>query len=126
MRDSPGKLIDFAKLRALIPMHDVLNLLSWEPTVIRGTQLRGVCPLPNCPSTSSRTFSVHPEKQVWHCFACGRHGNQLDLWVSITSHDLYLAAIDLCHQTGNSVPWHAQQQTRLTRNSRRNPPAGPR
>ena len=126
MRDSRGKLIDFAQVRSLIPMNDVLRVLVWEPTSIQGSQLRGTCPLPNCRSTSRRTFSVHLDKQAWHCFACGRHGNQLDLWAMLTGHDLCHVAIDLCGRFNKPVPYHAPQQARPPRNSHRKPPAGPR
>ncbi len=119
MHNAPGRLIDFAKVRSLIPMNDVLTLLAWESSSINGPQLRGGCPLPNCATTSRRTFAVHLEKHAWHCFACGRHGNQLDLWTMITDHDLYHATIDLCHRAGKPVPYHAPI------NSHRNPPAGP-
>ena len=125
MHNSPGKLIDFAKVRSLIRINDVLMLLAWEPCSIQGPQLRGACPLPNCATTSRRTFCVNHEQQAWHCFACGRHGNQLDLWVIMSGQPLYQATVELCHRAGKSVPYRASQQTRLTRNSRRNPPAGP-
>ena len=125
MHNAPGKLIDFAKVRSLIPMNDVLTLLAWQPSSIKGSQLRGTCPLPNCATTSRRTFGVHLEKQAWHCFACGHHGNQLDLWTSMTGHQFYQATIDLCHRAGKPVPYHAENN-RASLNSHRNPPAGPR
>lgn len=124
MHDAPGKLIDFAQVRSLIPMKDVLTLLDWEPSSIRGPQLRGPCPLPNCSTTSRRTFCVSHEKQAWHCFACGRHGNQLDLWTLMTEHKLYQATVDLCQRAGQPVPYHFESN-RPTRSSPRNPPAGP-
>ena len=124
MHHAQRKLIDFAQVRSLIPMNDVLTLLAWQPSSIRGPRLRGSCPLPNCVSTSRRTFCVNHEKQAWHCFACGRHGNQLDLWVMMTGHHLYQATIDLCHRFGKPVPYHSEN-IRPTRSSPRNPPAGP-
>jgi DNA primase len=126
MHNAPGKRIDFAKVRSLIPMNDVLTLLKWEPSGINGPQLRGACPLPNCPTTSRRTFAVHLEKQAWHCFACGHHGNQLDLWTLITGHDLYHATIHLCQRIGKPVPYRSVSEIRNSPNSHRNPPAGPR
>ena len=125
MHDPAERLIDFAKVRSLIPMNDVLTLLAWEPTSIQGSQLRGGCPLPNCPSTSRRTFCVHLEKQLWHCFGCQRHGNHLDLWSMLTELDLYHAAIDLCGQVSKPVPILARLQNPSSLNSRRNSPAGP-
>jgi len=126
MGNSPDKLIDFAKVRSLIPMNDVLTLLAWEPSSTRGPQLRGACPLPNCTTASRRTFGVHLEKQAWHCFACGRHGNQLDLWTLMTGHDLYHATINLCHRAGKPVPYRSVREIRAPHNSHRNLPDGPR
>jgi hypothetical protein len=126
MHNAPGKLIDFAKVRSLIPMNDVLTLLAWEPSSINGPQLRGTCPLPSCANTSRRTFGVHLEKQAWHCFACGHHGNQLDLWTMITGHDLYHATINLCHRAGKPIPYRSVSEIRTSPNSYRNPSAGPR
>ena len=126
MRNSSGKLIDFAKVRSLIRINDVLMLLTWEPCSIQGPQLRGGCPLPNCTTTSRRTFCVNHEQQTWHCFACGRHGNQLDLWMLMTGHELYQATIELCQRIGKPVPYQYARQIRAPHNSHRNPPAGPR
>ena len=102
MPRSPDKLIDFAAVRSLIGIQDVLSWVSWDPSTARGRQLRGPCPL--CESQSRRTFSVHLEHHSWHCFACGRHGNQLDLWAQLTGLDLYHAAISLCHRAARPVP----------------------
>jgi DNA primase len=124
MHHAPGKLIDFTQVRSLIPLKEVLTLLDWELSRGKGPQLRGPCPLPNCSTASRRTFCVNHEKQAWHCFACGRHGNQLELWVMMSGHDLYHATIDLCHRLGKPVPYQSEN-SRSTRSSPRNPPAGP-
>jgi DNA primase len=102
MPGSPDRLIDFAAVRALISIQDVLKWASWNPRSVHGHQCRGPCPL--CESQSRRTFSVHLKLHSWHCFACGRHGNQLDLWSHLTGLDLYRAAISLCQHAGKPVP----------------------
>lgn len=106
MHRSPDKLIDFAAVRSLIGIEDVLRLAAWEPSSVRGSQWRGRCPL--CESSSHRSFSVHLHRQCWHCFACGRHGNPLDLWSQLTGLDLYRAAISLCHHAAKPVPLRRQ------------------
>jgi DNA primase len=93
----PG--IDYRELRRQITMRKVLDLIGFQPTCRRGPQLRGPCPIPGCRSASDRPFSVHLARQVYQCFACGSHGNALDLWAAVRGLSTYEAALDLCHVT---------------------------
>jgi len=97
----PG--IDYRQLRQLVSMSEVLELIGFRATSRRGSQVRGVCPIPDCPSTSGRDFSVHLNRQVYRCFACQSHGNALDLWAAVRRLPLYSAAIALCH-AANLIP----------------------
>ena len=63
----PG--IDYQRLRQHITIRRVLDLIGFQATSRQGPQLRGTCPVPNCCSTSDRSFSVHLTRQVYHCFA---------------------------------------------------------
>jgi DNA primase len=90
----PG--IDYRQLRRQISMDEVLALLGFQATGRRGDQLRGPCPIPGCRSPSQRPFSVHLTRQLYHCFACGSHGNPLDLWSAARQLPLHAAALDLC------------------------------
>ena len=96
--------IDYAALRAQVPMSQVLELLAFRPMRVRGPQLRGPCPLPNCPPGSAPRFSVNLQRHVYQCFACGSAGNQLDLWAA--AHQLLLpaAAVHLCRVLQLPVP----------------------
>ena len=42
----PG--VDFERIRAVVTMEQVLNLLGFEPTSRSGSQWYGSCPLPDC------------------------------------------------------------------------------
>ena len=97
----PG--IDYAAVRRAIPMKRMLQLISYEPTTCHGSQLRGPCPLSR--TCSSRSFSVHLDRHLFHCFDCGAGGNQLDLWSALHHLPLYRAAEHLCHQTGIAIPY---------------------
>jgi len=97
----PG--INYQQLRRQVSMTQVLELIGFRVTWRRGPQLRGSCPIPGCSSTSHRTFSVHLARQAYHCFACGSHGNALDLWAAVQRLPLHRAAVDLC-QAANIVP----------------------
>ncbi len=99
----PG--IDYRQLRRQISMTQVLALIGFRATWRRGCELRGLCPIPGCPSTSGRDFSVHLDRQVYRCFACQSGGNALDLWAAVRRLSLYRAAIALCHAVNLVPPW---------------------
>ena len=98
----PG--IDYRQLRQQITMGQVLDLLNFQPTWRRGPQLRGPCLVPDCGSTSTRSFSVHLTRQIYRCFACGSHGNPLDLWAVARNLPLHDAALDLCRAANLTTP----------------------
>jgi DNA primase len=97
----PG--IDYRQLRQHVSMTQVLNLIRFQALWRRGSQLRGLCPIPACRSPSRRAFSVHLTRQVYHCFACGSHGNSLDLWAAVHGLPFHRAAVHLCH-AANLIP----------------------
>jgi DNA primase len=96
--------IDYAALRAQIPMSRVLELLGFRPARAGGPQLRGPCPLPNCPPVRPPRFSVNLQRHIYQCFACGSAGNQLDLWAAAHQLSLPAAAVHLCRVTQIPVP----------------------
>jgi DNA primase len=99
----PG--IDFRKVRALVSMRDVLELLGFVPRSTAGVQRRGVCPLHRSASSTSRVFSVNLAKNAFRCFHCGAAGNQLDLWAAASKQSLHEAAQDLCRRLAQPIPW---------------------
>lgn len=104
----PG--VDFEILRSEITMQQVLNLLSFDPTSIRGDQLRGPCPIHGSKPPRSRSFSVNLQSRRFQCFRCGARGNQLELWAAARELGIHEAAIDLCQHLGRDVPWIHQWQ----------------
>jgi len=109
--------IDYAALRAQVPMSRILELLAFRPTRARGPQLRGPCPLPTCPPVWPPRFSVNPQRNAYQCFACGSAGNQLDLWAAVHQLSLPAAAVHLCQVLGIPVP--RRLHTSVTRPSTR-------
>ena len=99
----PG--IDYRRLQALIPMGCVLELIGFQPTSHQGQQLRGTCLLPAC--QTPRMFSVNIQRGIFHCFACGARGNQIDLWSNLHDLPLHQAAQHLCQQANLPIPWLA-------------------
>jgi DNA primase len=86
--------IDYRALRRQVSMERVLELIEYRPTSRRGPQLRGPCPFHDS-TEHRRCFSAHLTKGLFHCFQCGAHGNQLDLWSQLHHLSIYDAALDL-------------------------------
>jgi len=99
----PG--IDFQRLRAEIPMTQVLDLLAFEPVTRSGVQCYGRCPLHEASAKGKRSFSVNLVLGRYYCHRCHSHGNALELWAAASQLPLYQAAIDLCHRLGREPPW---------------------
>jgi len=104
--------IDYRRARAELRLADVLTLIGYEPLVRRGQQLRGPCPLHGSRSPTSRAFSAHLGKNLYHCFRCGAGGNALDLWAALKNLALYAAVLDLCGRLNQDVPWLRQPPSR--------------
>ena len=99
----PG--VDFERIRAVVTMEQVLNLLGFEPSSRSGSQWSGSCPLRDCGTSRRRSFSVNVASGRYCCHRCQSHGNPLELWAAATGLPLHRAAVDLCHRLGCAVPW---------------------
>ena len=100
----PG--VDFERIRAVVTMEQVLNLLGFEPTSRSGTQWYGRCPLHDCGTDRHRrSFLVNVASGRYCCHRCRSHGNPLELWAAATQQSVYQAAIDLCRRLGCEIPW---------------------
>ena len=99
----PG--IDFALVRASVPMRQVLDWIGFDPSEKSGSQWRGPCPVHGSKGPDSRSFSVNIAKHRFKCFRCNAFGNQIELWAAVKGLTIYAAAIDLCQRANLSVPW---------------------
>ena len=97
----PRPAIDFEAVKSLVSITAVLKLLGITPSQ---TQHRGPCPLHGSTAGTSRCFSANLEKNIFHCFKCGRRGNALDLWAAATQQTPYDAAVDLCARLALPLP----------------------
>jgi DNA primase len=96
--------IDYAQLRALVQIQEVLRLAGFAQVEAVGDQLRGPCQIHGSQSPTSRSFSVNLRKHTFRCFKCNAAGNQLDLWVAVSKLPLRTAARDLCDRLGIAPP----------------------
>jgi DNA primase len=99
----PG--VNFQLLRERITMLDVLRLLQFEPTVRRGDQWRGPCPVHRSQNPRSRSFSVNVRLGRYQCFRCGSRGHAIELWSAVHGATVYAASVELCELLGIELRW---------------------
>lgn len=103
--------INYDQLRGEVTLAAVLELLCWEPTLYRGDERRGPCPL--CERGGKRpAFSADLARGVWYCHRCRAGGAQLELVAAVWHLDLYLAARELCRRLGKRVPYLPRRRNR--------------
>jgi putative transposase len=102
--DPSRPAIDFAAVRAVITIGQVLALLGFTPRSDHAGQQRGACPLHGSTHGTARCFSVNTAAHTFHCFKCGRSGNALDLWAQANRLPIYDAALDLCQRLNIPLP----------------------
>jgi putative transposase len=108
--DASRPPIDFAAVRAVITIAQVLGLLSFTPAADHAGQQRGACPLHGSTHGTARCFSVNTQAHTFHCFKCGRSGNALDLWAQATQQSIYDAAVDLCQRLAIPLPLRNREE----------------
>ncbi|MBI4817759.1 MAG: toprim domain-containing protein [Deltaproteobacteria bacterium] len=94
---SRNEWIDFAEIRRLVSLEDVIfRLYKIDGLVRTGDKLVGPCPVHQ--GTSPRAFHADLSKNVWKCFSkCQAGGNQLDFVVRREGIDVRAAALKLKH-----------------------------
>lgn len=72
----------------------------------QGRNFFGLCPFhgENTPS-----FSVTQDKQIFHCFGCGKGGNVITFLMEIEGYSFYQAIKHLADKSGYQIPEHLQQ-----------------
>ena len=76
----------------------------------QGRNYFGLCPFH---SENTPSFSVNQEKQIFHCFGCGKGGNVITFMMEVEGFNFYQALQHLANKSGHTIPQlqHAQQQT---------------
>lgn len=66
-----------------------------------GVTLKGLCPFHR---ETTPSFVVTPERQTYHCFGCGVHGNVIAFLMAHVGHSFTEAVSELAAQVGMAVP----------------------
>lgn len=76
----------------------------------QGRNLLGLCPFH---SEKTPSFTVSPDKQIFHCFGCGAGGNVIKFLMEIEGHSFPEAVIELAEEAGLPVDGLSAQPTKV-------------
>ncbi|MCU8015626.1 DNA primase [Shewanella sp. SM72] len=89
-------------INELIARTDIVELIDRKvPLKKAGKNYSACCPFH---SEKSPSFTVSRDKQFYHCFGCGAHGNAIDFMMEYDRLDFIDAIEDLAGQLGLVVP----------------------
>lgn len=95
----------------VIAKNDIVDLISRYTTLKRvGNRYQALCPLHNDKKTPS--FSVSPDKQLFHCFGCGAGGTVIHFVMARENLDFMEAVKLLADKAGIPVPDYRSQSER--------------
>ncbi len=87
----------------VVQKNDIVDLISRYVTLKRvGNRFQALCPLHNDKKTPS--FSVSPDKQLFHCFGCGAGGTVINFIMAKENLDFMEAVKLLAERAGIPVP----------------------
>ena len=77
-----------------------------------GSNLFGLCPFHG---EKTPSFSVNPERQIYHCFGCGKGGSVINFIMDIENLSFPDAVQFLARRAGMEVPEDAPDENRSRR-----------
>ncbi|MFC1478078.1 DNA primase [Candidatus Margulisiibacteriota bacterium] len=93
----PSPLIDDIRERA-----DIVSIISeYVPLKKRGPNFIGQCPFHQ---EKTPSFTVNPQKNIWHCFGCGEGGNVYTFLMKINNSSFIDVVEDIAERVGVTLP----------------------
>ncbi len=102
--ESLKQSVDFQDfIDEVVQKNDIVDLISRYVTLKRvGNRFQALCPLHNDKKTPS--FSVSPDKQLFHCFGCGAGGTVINFIMAKENLDFMEAVKLLAERAGVPIP----------------------
>lgn len=97
MKHIPEDIIE--EIRTRCDIVDLIN--SYVPLKKAGAAWQACCPFHQ---EKSPSFKVNPERQIYHCFGCGKGGNAFSFVMEMESVDFPEAARILARKLGITIP----------------------
>lgn len=92
--------------------HDIAETVGKVVHLVKkGKYLKGLCPFH---SERTPSFTVTPEKQIFHCYGCGKGGNVIKFVMDMESLSFPEAVKQLAEEIGVPVTWSAPANEEAT------------
>ena len=101
-------------LQELADRNDIVDVVGSYVALTKrsGSNLFGLCPFH---SEKTPSFSVSPDKQIYHCFGCGKGGSVINFIMEIENLSFPDAVAFLARRAGMEVPEDGNQEFRRQR-----------
>jgi len=92
-------------IEAVLKAHDIADVVGkYVGLSKQGHYLKGLCPFH---SEKTPSFTVTPEKQIYHCFGCGAGGNSIQFIMDVDGLSFGEAVKKLAEEAGIPVNWES-------------------
>ncbi len=105
MAGIPEEVID--SIRARVDIVDLIQ--SYIPLKKQGRDFKACCPFH---SEKTPSFTVRPDRQYYHCFGCGKHGNAISFVMERENVDFPTAIRLLAQKYNIYIPEEEERQPR--------------
>ncbi|WP_040675000.1 DNA primase [Paenibacillus terrigena] len=103
-------------IETVLRHHDIVDTVGkYVHLSKQGKYMKGLCPFH---SEKTPSFTVTPEKQIFHCYGCGKGGNAIKFIMEIEGYSFPEAVRMLAEDANIPVQWNAQME-HFPRNQRR-------
>ncbi|SEB41203.1 DNA primase [Paenibacillus sp. GP183] len=90
-------------IEAVLARHDIVEVIGkYVHLTKQGHYMKGLCPFH---SEKSPSFTVTPEKQIYHCFGCGVGGNSIHFLMEKEGYSFAEAVRILADEAGIPISW---------------------
>ena len=98
-------------LQELAERNDIVDVVSGYVALTKrsGSNMFGLCPFH---SEKTPSFSVSPDKQIYHCFGCGKGGSVINFIMEIENLSFPEAVEFLARRAGMEVPENGDREQR--------------
>ena len=94
----------------LLEEADIIDILSQKIALKKaGREYKACCPFHN---EKTPSFTVSPDKQVYHCFGCGASGSTIQFLMNYDNLSFVEAVEELAHYYHKDVPYESSGQGR--------------
>ena len=92
-------------IAAVLRSHDIVETVGkYVHLTKHGKYMKGLCPFH---SEKTPSFTVTPEKQIFHCYGCGKGGDVIRFVAEIEGYSFPEAVKTMAEQAGIPVSWSA-------------------